>query len=215
MADSCSRCAADLADFDGAMGMSLHGFGDRGIIDTFNMELDVALCEECSRHMFEAEPWLLGAASPALNINYGHECLDGSIHWVPESKCPIDPDRHGWVLWYAVAPHMSRPRGRRAPLVTPSGKTARYGVFKTPAEAAALAEELQTQGIPCRTTEVLSGNARNHGAIVEPGEWLTWWERYDKQWLRAAKLRAVRDISRAFARRPLSTTWFFIRQALR
>ena len=214
MPDACSRCQAPF-DAVGSMGIALHGFGDAGIIDTFNMTCEALLCETCAREMFQAEPWLLKAAAPALNINYGHECLDGTIHWVPQSKCQIDPDLHGWKKTFIVVPKSELRPPHRAPLVTPMGLMARYGVFDTSEEAEALANELTSEGVACRVTESHTQTERHHGAIVDPAEWLEWWTSHNTKWLRQEKIDRVCNTAVAVAHNPVATAKWFAKQTLR
>lgn len=214
MPELCSRCQAPI-HAEGSMGLSLHGFGDAGIVDTFNLSCEAVLCEACARAMFQAEPWLLKAASPALNINYGHECLDGTIHWVPQSQCQIDPDLHGWRKVFIVTPKSELRPPHRAPLVTPMGLMARYGVFDAREEAERLSDDLSKEGVACRVTESHSGTERHHGAIVEPSEWLEWWGTHNTKWLRKAKINHVCSTTVMIVRNPLRTANWFAKQTLR
>lgn len=214
MPELCSRCQAPF-QMEGSMQLSLYGFGDAGIIDTFNLSCDAVLCETCARAMFQTEPWLLKAAAPALNINYGHECLDGTIHWVPQPQCQIDPDLHGWKKTFIVTPKSELRPPHRAPLVTPMGLMARFGVFDTREEAETLVEALTSEGVACRVLESHSGTERHHGAIVEPTEWLEWWVSHNTKWLRHEKINRVCSTAAAVVRNPLRTANWFAKRTLR
>ena len=212
MPEVCTRCGDSLESLEGGFGAVLHGFGDAGIIDTFGTEISVTFCAACASEMLKSNQWLLSAVTSVLNINHGHKCLDDTIHWVSESSCQIDPDHHGWAKVHAVVPTVAIPRERRAPLVTPSGKMARYGLFASSADAVELADALSSRGISCRTIETLSGNERIDGEIVDPQEWTQWWPSYNQRWVRSARLRFVRETVKAVASNPGITLRHYARR---
>lgn len=200
---TCARCDSTTESYDGSLGLALFGAGDRGVIDTFpEGSINVTLCESCALHMLKQEQWLLKACAPSLNINYGHECLDGAIHWAPMADCEIDPDRHGWLRVFAVIPLVEGRVGTRAPLRTPSDALASYGSFSTPEEAEAHAASLTSDGFPSRVSQMPSGNYRNFYEEMHPADFAQWWPTYNTKWMREHNLNELRETAIAVVRQP-------------
>jgi hypothetical protein len=161
----CDGCGATIVDHVHSLFVQLNGWGDRGIIDTYEADGGVAveLCELCARPLLETR-W--GAnALPYLNINVGHVCA-GTLSWVPQPGCERDPDRHGWRPVFVVRPDADDRRERGA------GKLAHFGMFADEPEAERFATEIRRIGIPVRVVRSLIGNERNFGMFVDPDDWV-------------------------------------------
>jgi hypothetical protein len=137
-----------------------------------------------------------------LSINYGHECLDGDIHWTPQAECESDPDKHGWTRAFVVVPRSEGRVGTRAPLHTPSEALASYGSFSSSQEAEAHAAALSASGFPSRATEMPSGNYRNFYEDIDPAAFSQWWPDYNTRWMREYHLDQLRETAIAVVRQP-------------
>jgi hypothetical protein len=189
---TCCRCEIEIQTWDGALGLVAHGFGDRGLIDTFGGEIELAFCAECAREMLEREPWL-APAFEVLNINYGHRCTDGEIHWKPMPKCELDPDKHGWREVWEVRPASSVRVPDRAPFTTQDGELVSFGVFGTEAEATAACAVLVAEGCDAKVSRSLLGNVEHHTVVEWRDFWPAWRERNRKhvQRQRVQRMNAV------------------------
>ena len=179
-----------METWDGAMGLVAHGYGDRGMIDTFHGEIELLMCETCSRDLLTNEKWL-SPALEALNINYGHRCVNGEVLWEPMSSCERDPDRHGWREVWSVGPSVAAPAFKRAPLVTKNGKLAVFGVFDTEEEAAARCAELVAEGCAARVRRGPLGNSKHHSEVVDWQEFWKTWEAENRRFKRRRRVRTV------------------------
>jgi hypothetical protein len=219
---TCSRCGAESCSIDGAMHARLTGFGDRGIIDTFHGDIGINLCHDCSEYLLRAEPWLLKEVTPALNINYAHECADGEVVWEPMPSCEADPERHGWKPAFVVVPAVPGSVGDRAPRRGPDGELAHFGCFDSEEAAAIRAESVTSAGVACRTARMPIGNADEFYSEVDPLEWAAWWPEFNRSWKRDESIRALRELAvfcarnpLAVARRPIETAKFSVRAVAR
>lgn len=163
----CAKCSTELGEENFPLRLTFSG-GYSGFIDTLEDEPHVELCGTCAIGFVDESPW----AAPLLqylNINIGHECLDGTVHWVPMAECVIDPDRHGWATVYTVSPR----HGAESPARNSQGRSVRFGLHRVEREAIAQAAQLQARGLDVVIRAVLLGNETNYGVEVDPDTWTT------------------------------------------
>lgn len=177
---SCSSCDTRLESRRNALGVVLHGFGDEGIIDTFDGEISVILCETCATHLIKTAPWAHGAWS-AININVAHVCTDGERSWVPQASCTKDPDRHGWRKSYLVIPTLGRLAQLHVPLEGATGKLAHFGAFASEEAAQDFVEHLRQSQISSRVCSGLVGNECLYEQ-VDAARWSALWPELVRQW---------------------------------
>lgn len=202
----CSACKEEIETWDGGFGLVAHGFGDRGLIDTFHGEIELSFCSVCARDVLSSTPWLEPAFA-ALNINYGHRCNDGEIHWTPMPACVLDADQHGWREVWQVRPASAVRVPDRAPVLTKSGKTASFGVFDSEAEATVVCAQLVAEGCDAKVTRSPLGNVAGHAEIVEWRAFWPEWHRENRRFLQRQRVRRAIEI-------PMRPVWV-VRRVMR
>ena len=152
---SCSKCSAVLPeDKSGVLSVELDGWGDRGIIDTFDSgPHKFMLCLTCAKELLQEELWT-NPALRSLNINYGHVCQAQSdtLVWTPLPDCEADPDRHGWREVFVVRPECTCGPNRHA----------YYAITDSLEEAEEIARKVATAGHAAQVNSSLLGNAASY-----------------------------------------------------
>lgn len=152
---NCSKCESVLpADRSGVLCVDLDGWGDRGIIDTFDTgPHKFVLCLACAMALLQEQLWTKPALR-SLNINYGHVCeaQGDALVWTPLPSCTADPDQHGWREVFIVRPECTCGPNRNA----------YYAIADSLEEAEETARKVAAAGHAVQVNSSLLGNAASY-----------------------------------------------------